>query len=136
MPCSEQLCCIWDPGASARLGSLPTQCAEGGGLALDSASRLQVAGVGGTQLHHTRPLPDLDLLEVLSDVDEMSRRRPEILGFFSVRRATGPRGLGREAQPPPPPFLRGQGASPASLEHRQPSKAERGWGSGVLGHAC
>nr|XP_045360353.1 integrator complex subunit 1-like [Camelus bactrianus] len=26
-----------------------------------------------------------DLLEALSDVDEMSRRRPEILGFFSVR---------------------------------------------------
>nr|XP_008538742.1 PREDICTED: integrator complex subunit 1 [Equus przewalskii] len=30
------------------------------------------------------PLPLLDLLEVLSDIDEMSRRRPEILGFFST----------------------------------------------------
>lgn len=30
------------------------------------------------------PLPVSDLLEVLSDIDEMSRRRPEILGFFSV----------------------------------------------------
>lgn len=30
------------------------------------------------------PLPIPDLLEVLSDIDEMSRRRPEILGFFSV----------------------------------------------------
>lgn len=30
------------------------------------------------------PLPVPDLLEVLSDVDEMSRRRPEVLGFFSV----------------------------------------------------
>lgn len=30
------------------------------------------------------PLPIPDLLEVLSNVDEMSRRRPEVLGFFSV----------------------------------------------------
>jgi hypothetical protein len=25
-----------------------------------------------------------DLLEALSDIDELSRRRPEVLGFFSV----------------------------------------------------
>lgn len=25
------------------------------------------------------------MLEVLGDIDEMSRRRPEVLGFFSVR---------------------------------------------------
>lgn len=52
-----------------------------------------------------RPLPDLDLLEVLSDVDEMSRRRPEILGFFSVRSGRGPRGCwgGRHSHCHPPP---------------------------------
>lgn len=40
-----------------------------------------------TQAQHCGPhmasaLPDL--LEVLSDIDEMSRRRPEVLGCFSV----------------------------------------------------
>lgn len=109
VPCSEQLCCIWDPGASARLGSLPSRCAEGSGPALDSTSRLQVAGVGGTQLHHTRPLPDLDLLEVLSDVDEMSRRRPEILGFFSVRSSHGPQGAGTGGTATPTPLPVGAG---------------------------
>lgn len=28
-----------------------------------------------------------DVLEALSDIDEMSRRRPEVLGFFSVSEA-------------------------------------------------
>lgn len=37
----------------------------------------------------------LDLLETLSDIDEMSRRRPEILGFFSVSRARTAAGPGR-----------------------------------------
>lgn len=42
------------------------------------------------------PAPALaDLLEVLSDVDEMSRRRPEVLGFFSVS------GLGARGAHPP-----------------------------------
>lgn len=30
-----------------------------------------------------------DVLETLSDIDEMSRRRPEVLGFFSVSEAGG-----------------------------------------------
>lgn len=36
------------------------------------------------------PQPGLlpsDVLETLSDIDEMSRRRPEVLGFFSVSEA-------------------------------------------------
>ena len=81
---------------------------------LPPASRL--LGWGGTQLRHTRPLPDLDLLEVLSDVDEMSRRRPEILGFFSVRSGRGPQGAGVGGIATPTSFLRGQGALPSSPE--------------------
>ncbi|XP_014390760.1 PREDICTED: integrator complex subunit 1, partial [Myotis brandtii] len=34
-----------------------------------------------------------DLLEVLGDIDEMSRRRPEILGFFSWSLEPGPSGV-------------------------------------------
>lgn len=45
--------------------------------------------------HWPLPLLFSDLLEVLSDVDEMSRRRPEVLGFFSVS------GLGARGAHPP-----------------------------------
>lgn len=52
-----------------------------------AASGMSGRWAGGPQT----PRAFLDLLEVLSDVEEMSRRRPEILGFFSVSERVGRR---------------------------------------------
>lgn len=96
---------------------------------------------------HLLPLLTLDLLEVLSDIDEMSRRRPEILGFFSVRelragqpsvRSGPPRGWGQpRCEPGPAPGApRERGAQPPSGNRRPdgrclPPRVTRPWGWGL-----
>ena len=82
-----------------------------------------------------RFLPILDLLEVLSDLDEMSRRRPEILGFFSVRELPRARRnwdtcqrLGQEGKTTLGP---GQGRRPHPPSCCAPRSALSGWASGA-----
>lgn len=63
-------------GASGGLGCLGTLC-------LWFAWGSKEVPPRSSWTPHPGPLPS-DVLETLSDIDEMSRRRPEVLGFFSV----------------------------------------------------
>lgn len=70
------------------LGALPQRRLWPWGLTPPASGLLGDTGPALSPAAVTWPsrasLPISDVLEVLSDIDEMSRRRPEILGFFSV----------------------------------------------------
>lgn len=139
-----------EPGPSTRAcaeagpGSLPSRCAVGQRALAPGLHHSCLWAVWGTgsppspaaaaRPSTTRFLPILDLLEVLSDVDEMSRRRPEILGFFSVRELPCARRnwdtcqrLGREGKGTLGPE---QGRRPHPPSCWPPSSARSGWALG------